>query len=344
MVMMFHQKNNAMDPSGIIASGVSTVGNLLGGLFGSNISYKNQSKLMAQQYDYNRKLLQSQMDYNNPKNQMAMYREAGVNPYAALGSPTSVTGSSVGLGSAAAPNFGNLGSDAVRAYNDTAMLQTNKDRQISEAQRNIADSLEAMQRIKRLVEDTRGLKLHNDFEQFAQRDLLLKVKYQNQLIWSEIARNETSAMMNELLGTKQLIENRNLQKIIDTDLAYQIAYTKTLVAQRQQSYAEAAHAIAGAALLKAQTVGVGLSNKLAYRMADDIVEKFRKESTLLDKDIDWYGWNHTSDFISDGLGFLSNLRKPKSVHSTTVNVNNKIPQSQVRDAIDKVKGKGKGRR
>ena len=333
-----------MDPIPLIKSGVSTIGNFLGGLFGSNVSYKNQSKLMDKQYDYNRQLLQAQMDFNNPKNQIAMYREAGVNPYAALGSPTSVTGSSVGLGSAAAPNFANLGSDAVRAFNDSALLQTTKDKQIAEAQRNITGSLEALQKSRQLSEETRGFKIHNDFEQFAQRDLLLQVKYKNQLIWSEIARNETSAMMNELLGTKQLIENRNLQKIIDTDLAYQIAYTKTLVAQRQQSYAEAAHAIAGAALLKAQTVGVGLSNKLAYRMADDIVEKFRKESTLLDKDIDWYGWNHTSDFISDGLGFLSNLRKPKSVHSTTVNVNNKIPQSQVREAIDKAKGKGKGRR
>lgn len=333
-----------MDPAGIIASGVSTLGNLMGGLFGSNISNKNQSKLMGLQYDYNRRLLQSQMDYNNPKNQLAMYREAGVNPYAAIGSPTSVSGSSVGLGSSSAPNLSSLGSDAVRAYNDTAMLQTSKDKQISEAQRNITDSLESMYRIKRLVEDTRGLKLHNDFEQFAQRDLLLQIKYKNQLIFSEIARNETNAMLNELMGTKQVIENRNLQNIIDTDLAYQVAYTKLLVAQRQQSYAEAARAIAGAALFKAQTVGVRLSNNLAYRMADDIVEKFRKESALLGKDLDWYGWNHTSDFISDGLGFFGNLRKPKSFHSTNVNVNNNIPSDQVRSAIDGVKSRGKGRK
>ena len=92
---------------GILGAGLSTIGNLVG----NNISFSQQKQLAADQFNYNKQLMQIQMDYNKPSNQISEYRKAGINPYAALGNNTSISGSSVGQGNAS--NMGMLGSDEI---------------------------------------------------------------------------------------------------------------------------------------------------------------------------------------------------------------------------------------
>ena len=68
--------------AGLISAGVSTAGNLIGGLLSNGISYSQQRKLAEQQFQYQKELNQMAMDYNNPQNQMTMWRNAGINPNA----------------------------------------------------------------------------------------------------------------------------------------------------------------------------------------------------------------------------------------------------------------------
>ena len=77
--------------AGLVSSGISTAGNLFGGLLSSGISYRYQRKLAEQQFQYQKQLNQMAMDYNSPQTQMNMWRDAGINPYAVVGnSPTYV--------------------------------------------------------------------------------------------------------------------------------------------------------------------------------------------------------------------------------------------------------------
>ena len=120
--------------AGILSSGISTLGNLAGA--GKQFDYQQQ--LAAQQFNYNKQLLQMQMDFNNPVHQMSMYRDAGINPYAALGNNTSIGSSSVSQGTA--PNMSNIGSQAVSAFNSAYTVDSQRQQMLANARSSLSQS------------------------------------------------------------------------------------------------------------------------------------------------------------------------------------------------------------
>ena len=277
---------------GILGAGLSTIGNLVG----NDISYNQQKQLAADQFNYNKQLMQMQQDYNNPANQMKMYRSAGVNPYAALGYNTSVSSSSVGQSNA--PNLGMLGSDMMQAFNSAYQadaqkqaLEANAISALTQGKNNEADT------IKKLSEK-RNQDIQNDILSYQANDFKQKSALENNLIRSQIAETESKAVMNELLATKQVAENANYRRLVEQDLAESVARIKLMNNEGRLTQAQAADAIAGAILKKAQAVGVDINNKTANALALDYIDSFvidkenkKKMGKLLDKADSWYDVN-----------------------------------------------------
>lgn len=80
-----------MDPL-VVGGALAGIGSVVGGLFGSSgqsSANKTNLKIARESFAHNQKMWQLQNDYNSPVNQMARYREAGLNPHMMYGSVSS---------------------------------------------------------------------------------------------------------------------------------------------------------------------------------------------------------------------------------------------------------------
>lgn len=301
----------AIQAAPIIAAGVSTLGNLLGGSLSASQQYKYQSKLAEQQFGYNKELLQLQQDYNNPKNQMSMYRAAGINPYAALGNNTSVSLPSVGQGSASAPNFGNLGTDAVNAYAQGNLMQSDKDLRVAQAQQALAQ-VEMFQQSKlKLAEDTKSQRIQNYILDQTANDHVKLARAEVNLAWAQVGQYETQAALNELQALAQNTHNTFLPRQILQELAESSSRIRLQYLQGQLSKSQASAAIAAAYLSSCQAQGVkvdnAVKNALQTEYIDNMIkqnEKLRTEIQKLSKENDWYGIQQLLQSISTGVDIL----------------------------------------
>lgn len=257
--------------AGLISAGVSTAGNLLGGLMSNGISYSQQRKLAEQQFQYQKELNQMAMDFNNPKNQMSLWREAGINPYAVVGNTTSINGGSVGQGSVSSPNFGNLGTSAVDAFNHGFTIQSEKQKIVADTQAALAGSELAKVQAKKGLEETAGLKMDNEIKQYMADDIKLSQKLQNQLTLEQIANQSANTMMLQLQAVGQDILNKNQQKMIDSQLSEQAARIELARKQGLLSDAQAQSAYQSALESAARRNGINIDNDILKRSADKIV-------------------------------------------------------------------------
>ena len=147
---------------GLISSGVTSLLNAFGSQLSADKQYQYSKKLAAQQFDYNKQLMQMQMDYNNPANQMSMYRQAGVNPYAALGNSTSISAGSVGLPSTPSYDLSQLGTNAVNTFQQGFLMKSQKDLQIAQAQQALAQTDVNNQTKLKLAADTKNQNIQNE--------------------------------------------------------------------------------------------------------------------------------------------------------------------------------------
>lgn len=260
--------------SGLVGGGISTLGNL----FGGSQSYKYQQQLAAQQFDYNKQLMQMQMDYNNPINQMIMYRKAGINPNAVLGKNTSITGSSVGQGSA--PSMANLGSDALQAFYRGFMMPSDRDLALSSAQqaltqsqKNISDSAKSAAETANVKEDSKSKQLSNDILQYQSDDLKKQEQLKNNLLSEQIASTSAGTMLTELQAYGQHVLNSNQQKIIDQQLAESAARIELMRKQRNLTDQQAASAYQQALKTAAERNGIIINNDILAKSADSIVKQ-----------------------------------------------------------------------
>lgn len=259
---------------GILAGGISTLGNLLG----SNKSFKMQQQLAAQQFDYNKQLMQMQMDYNNPANQMSMYRSAGINPYAVLGNNTSISASSVGQGSA--PNLSNIGTDAVNSVNGAMqqllaadMQPTNKQLALANAQQALTQSNLNNTNSAKAAAETDNQLLKNDILKYQSDDLKQQEQLKNDLYREQIANTSANTMMVELQAVYQNILNQNQQKMIDQQLAVDAARIELMRKEGKLDDARAKAAYEQALKSAAERNGVEINNDILNRSADKIVNK-----------------------------------------------------------------------
>lgn len=259
---------------GIASAGISTLGNLLG----NGISFKQQKQLASDQFNYNKQLMQMQMDFNNPVSQMQMYKKAGINPYAALGHSTSISGSSVGQGSA--PSLGNLGSDAVQAMQSGFSLPSERDLTLANAQaaltqsqKNIADSAKASAETANVNEDTKSKQLHNDILQYQSADLKKQEQLKNDLLSEQIASTSANTMLTELQSLNQNILNQNQQKMIDQQLSEQAARIELMRKEGKLNQAQAVAAYQQALKSAAERNGIEINNDILERSANKIVNQ-----------------------------------------------------------------------
>lgn len=259
---------------GVVGGGLSTIGNL----FGGSQSFKYQQQLAAQQFDYNKQLMQMQQDYNNPVNQMNMFRHAGINPNAVVGNTTSISGSSVGQGSA--PNLGNLGSEALQGFNRGFMMPSERQLALSNSQaaltqsdKNLADASRAAADVARLREDTKGKQISNDILQYQSDALKEQEQLKNNLINEQIAATSTNTMLTELQAFGQNILNENQQKIFDQQLAESSARIELMRKQGNLSDQQAMAAYQQALKSAAERNGIEINNDILERSANKIVNQ-----------------------------------------------------------------------
>lgn len=291
--------------SGIISGGISTIGNLFGG--GKQFDYQKQ--LAAQQFEYNKQLMQMQMDYNNPSNQMNMYRQAGINPYSALGNNTSVGLSSVGQGSA--PNMSNIGSQAVDAFNAAYTVDSERQQMLANARSALSQSKALDADALKKLSEVKGIDLQNDILKTQAQDFKNKINLENKLVMSQIAATETQATLNELLGVRQIAENSNYRTMVTQQLAESASRIKLMAQQGELTKAQAVECLAGAMLSNAQTVGVNISNRMANSLALDYIEKFgldiKEQKERIEhtgKENQWYEFNHSIGSLFNGMGLF----------------------------------------
>lgn len=260
--------------SGLIGGGISTLGNLLG----NSISFKQQKELAADQFNYNKQLMQMQMDFNNPAAQMQMFREAGINPYAALGHSTSISGSSVGQGSA--PSLGNLGSDAVQAMqsgfslpSERQLTLANSQAAITQSEKNLSDASRSAADAANLREDTKSKQISNDILQYQSDALKKQEQLKNDLLNEQIAGTSANTMLTELQSYGQNILNQNQQKMIDQQLSEQAARIELMRKEGKLNEAQASAAYEQALKSAAERNGVEINNDILKRSANKIVNQ-----------------------------------------------------------------------
>lgn len=264
-----------LDINGLISAGVSTLGNI----FGNSISYGQAQRLQSRQFDFNKQLLQMQQDYNSPVNQMSLYRQAGINPYAALGHNTSISSGSVG-----SPSFSpfNLGSQAVGDYIAGSMQPAEKEKVLVDIQKVINEGNKIDADTLSVIKDIENKELKNDIL-FHQSDALKEREdIQNLILMTQRANLESQTTYNMLLSVGQNTLNQNQQKIIDAQLANDIAQNMVLVAQEKLTLAQAKSAMEAAYYTAAQRQGQHLNNLIISRSVDSLV-KSNEWKAQLDK-------------------------------------------------------------
>lgn len=302
--------------AGLIGAGVSTIGNLFGGLLSNSISYSQQRKLAEQQFQYQKELNQMSMDFNNPKTQMSMWRDAGINPNAVVGNTTSIGGGSAGLGSASSPNLANLGSSAVDAFNNGFTIQDERQKLVADTQAALAGSQLAKVQAQKGLEEAAGLKMDNEIKQYMADDIKLSQKLQNQLMMEQIAFQSSNTMLLQLQAVGQNILNKNQQKMIDSQLSEQGARIELARKQGYLSDAEAKAAYQSALESAARRNGIDINNDILERSANKIVNGHfadalykHYDAQLKRMDVENYGTDKWFNRIGTALGGANNGSK-----------------------------------
>ena len=302
--------------AGLISAGISTAGNLMGGLLSNGISYSQQRKLAEQQFQYQKELNQMAMDYNNPQNQMTMWRNAGINPNAVVGSTTSIGAGSVGQGSVSAPNLSNIGTAALDAFNNGFTLQSEKQKIVADTQAALAGSQLAKVQAQKGLEETARIKMDNEIRQYMSDDIKLSQKLQNQLTLEQIANQSANTMMLQLQAVGQDILNKNQQKMIDSQLSEQGARIELARKQGTLTDEQAKAAYQSALEIAARRNGIIINNDILERSANKIVNGHfadalykHYDAQLKRMDVENYGTDKWFNRIGTALGGANNGSK-----------------------------------
>lgn len=300
-----------IDINGLISAGVSTLGNI----FGNTISYGQAQRLQTRQFDYNKQLMQMQQDYNSPVNQMSLYRKAGINPNAALGHNTSISAGSVG-----APSVSpfNLGSEAIGNYIAGSMQPVEKQKLINETQKVINEGKKIDADTLSVIKDIDNKEMQNNILMHQSDALKEREDIQNLILMTQRASLEAQTTYNTLLAVGQNTLNLNQQKIIDQQLANDVAQNMVLLAQQKLTIAQAKSAMEAAYYTAAQRQGQHLNNQIISRSVDSLVNsnEFKSQLDKLNKDyrqkqVDYYEVEKALGSASGIFNVLKNLAKAR---------------------------------
>lgn len=278
-IILYIMGNIPFDVSGLLSAGISTIGNI----FGNTLGYGQAKRLQSRQYEFNKQLLQMQQDYNSPVNQMSLYRQAGINPYAALGHNTSISAGSVG-----APSVSpfNLGSEAVGSYIAGSMQPAEKAKLVTEIQKVINETKKIDADTLSAIKDIDNKEMQNNILMHQSDSLKEREDIQNLILMTQRANLEAQTTHNTLLAVGQNTLNMNQQKILDAQLANDIAQNMVLLAQRKLTMAQAKSAMEAAYYTASQRQGQKLNNHIISRSVDNLVNsnEFKSQLDKLNRD------------------------------------------------------------
>lgn len=264
---------NSINP--LVSSGVATVGNLLG----AGINRFFGKSAAKEQFEYNKQLIAEQYKYNNPQRQMADYRAAGINPYAALGNNTSVSGSSVGQ--SPTPDLSNLGSDAMSAYQGTFPLQSEKDLRVAEAEERVSQERLNIASMSKVAAEAHGQKISNQIMEDTMEDKKRLVRAEAKVAEADWALKEQEATLLSLQSVGQHISNQHMPDIYNQQLSESIAKIRLMFLQGQLTIEQAKEAASSAALNYANEANVRINNTYLHAIETDMIERFCKENELI---------------------------------------------------------------
>lgn len=310
---------NSIAP-GLVSSGVSTIGNLIGSGITAGQSYKYQQKLAEQQFGYNKQLLQMQMDYNNPKTQLDYYKKAGINPYAAIGNNTSVSLPSVGQGNVSVPDLSQLGSSAVNSYVQGTLLGSQKDLQVAQAQQAINQAQVYEQTKLKLAAETKNQNIQNDILSRTANDHVKLARAEVAMRWAQVGQNESQSALNELQAISMELTNRALPTQLSQSIAEQAGNIKLQYLQGSLTLAQTKAALAAAFKSSQEAYGVHLDNSITSRIADSYVDNYIKTNAKLQKEIEiltkqekWYELEKLLGAVASGVGSAVGIGKLRSL-------------------------------
>ena len=266
-----------------IGAGVDLVGNLLShgsqksanraNLQIAQMNNEFNAKMMEKQMQYNTEMWNKENQYNSAKNQVARLREAGLNPYLALGH----SGQAGSVGSVTPPqaqsvtmnptswNFDKI-ADVVQAYEANSMHKALNDAQVTALQiDNQTRALKNLSELNKLQEDTNNVRLRNQYQQISNNwaNSLQSAEYQHK--------------MSQVKNIEEDTRNKVYQGLL---------MSKELSTFDERFKAELANTISQTALNRASAITHGtvqnLNREQAKKVIADtvlsVVEKIKKEA------------------------------------------------------------------
>lgn len=269
------------------AAAIGAGASLLGNIFGASSTNKTNEnnlkinqmnnefneRMMQKQMDYNTMMWNKQNEYNTPSAQRARLEAAGMNPYMMLNGGSAGNAQAAGSTSAASaapsapqqafhPDFSGIPQSILMAKqgqnidSDTALKVTD----------NQTKALRNMQEIANTIADTKNKQVQEKLSQ-------TMLNYADQVQQSQL--RQMDAQTNNIIR-EGLLMDENL-RIFDErsrlEFAQMAANTLLTAAQTKQTKQQTIHEIQRMYQTVAQTAGIKISNDIAKRSAESIVEK-----------------------------------------------------------------------
>lgn len=287
---------------------LGTIVGAVGGLMGDAINYGSQSstnkankeiaqmnnewneRMLQKQMDYNTEMWNKQNEYNSAKNQRARLEEAGMNPYLMMSGGNAGTAQSANGVNPPQAQQVQFQAPQVDLSTPAAFLQQALELQSVKRQRDADSSLKEQQAaqvgienkykamsmlsdIYQRIESSKNLKHDTEAKQIANRFAL-------ETFSSDVAAKAHNATNLKLLGDVYLadIALKGVQKAVaDKQLYWIDATTQMNIAEALSriglNKAQARSAVQGILESKARTAGIHISNDVARRTADSIVDQ-----------------------------------------------------------------------
>lgn len=291
------------------AAAVGGFGSLLDNLFGSNnqssanatnvhlaqLNNQFNERMMEKQMDYNLEMWNKQNAYNTPAEQMKRLKDAGINPYMALGSVQSGQAGSVGginpaqgtpsRVEAYQPDFSGIG-QAVQNYVSNRIMQDTANADIGvknqqEEQLRIENQYKEAQLAAQVMELSERAKNWKE-KNFAQR---IENKYLDEQFSSDILESKRRSALIEQQTRSQLIDQAiqrvhlaNLPKQYSLQFSATMANTALAVAQGDLTMKQAMHELKKEAKTIEETTKQRLDIDLLNRTFASLVQKANAES------------------------------------------------------------------
>lgn len=271
-----------------IGAGASLIGNIFGASSTNKTNANNlkinqmnnefNERMMQKQMDYNTMMYEKQNAYNTPEAQRQRLEQAGFNPYLMMNSGNAGVSSSAGSTSAASaagaapqqafhPDFQGIPQSILMAEQGN-LLKAQTHAQITD---NQTRALKNMQEIADTIASTKSKAIKNKL-------MSVELSYADQMQMEQLRNRQ---LQNDKILREVLLMDKNLS-IFDEQtrlsFAQQAANILLTNQQARASKQQTIHEVQKMIETTARIRGLKISNEVARRTADSLVEKAFQES------------------------------------------------------------------